>query len=125
MFWKLKCFLYWICSVGVMDVSHADNEYYDPLDPMSIVRATDPDNRTEYVERFYGAAELFQILKRGFIIICICAVLVSLISLLFVNKAEMVADKKANVIHKLEIVFLISSFGTILSIILHFVHAVF
>lgn len=94
-------------------------------DPMSILQNKDDSEKSAHVAEYYGVAELFHILQTGFIIVCVCAVLVSLIALLFVNKAEMIADKKADVLHKLGIVFIISSFAGILGIISTFVGAVF
>ncbi len=94
-------------------------------DPMKIVWGEDPGTRTGDVASYYGVGELFAMLQTVFLIICICSVLVSLIALLFVNKAEMVADKKANIIHKLGIALTVSSFATILTIVVQFIRAVF
>lgn len=67
---------------------------------------------------------LFNFLKREVLLVSTIAILVTLISMLFVTKAEKLADKKENIMHKLMLVFLASStiwlldvFVTVLSMI--------
>lgn len=69
--------------------------------------------------------DLYGFLHRDLNIIAVLAILVCLISLLFVHKADMVADKKKDIEHKLLIVFIGASLITLLNLLTSFLGSLF
>ena len=75
--------------------------------------------------QLFQLGKLFAWLKRDGLILASIVILFLLITMLFVNKAEKLADKKADIMHKLLIVFLISSVLWILDVIVVMLDKVF
>ncbi|MCR5719952.1 MAG: hypothetical protein K6F84_05250 [Lachnospiraceae bacterium] len=92
------------------------------IDPMKIATEANGGKTTihEYGERdlfyFFGLNGLFSFLKTQGLIIATIMVLIAFISMLFINRSDKLADKKADVIHKLKIVFIICSLLWILDL---------
>lgn len=87
----------------------------DYADPMDIMNGKKPYSDTDELQRLLGATDLYAVLRRDAVLIGVIAILVLLISMLFVKKSDLLAEKKKDLMHKFGIVFLISTLITLLN----------
>ena len=99
----------------------------DYNDPMSIMEGRTPitDMSIWDAEKYFPVTDLYAILERDALVWAIIILLVTFISMLFVNNSEKLAEKKKDILHKLFIVFLIASLVSILNILLMFLDNIF
>lgn len=86
------------------------------LDPFSILKDNNNlGSKSATSDAFYllDLGGLFYFLKKNALIVGTIVVVALLVTMLFVNKAEALADKKKDIEHKLVILFLICSSVTI------------
>ncbi len=101
------------------------------LNPMGIATnanggATSIQEQNELsLVRLLGLNDLYQLMKRDGLIIATIMVLVLLASMLFVHRSDKLADKKADIMHKLGIVFIICSLIWILNIVVAILDSMF
>lgn len=77
------------------------------------------------VAEFLQLTDLFALIRRDSILISVIVILALLITMLFIKKSDKLADRKADILHKLGIVFVIASLVTILNILYAVVRGMF
>lgn len=82
------------------------------------------EGETSIVE-LLGLNDLYQLMKRDGLIIATIMVLVLLVSMLLVQRADKLAEKKADIMHKLGVVFIICSLIWILNVLVAIFDSVF
>ena len=85
-----------------------------------IVKTADKD-----IHYLLDLGGIWMIIKTNAILWSVIVSVVILISMLFIHKAEMLQDKKKDLLHKLGIVFLFSSLITIFNIVKAFFDGLF
>lgn len=76
-------------------------------DPMDILYASDA-NEIPYLNSL-DFVEIFMLVKAAIFIVALISIAFSLIAMLYIHNANVVAEKKKDITHKLWIVFLASS----------------
>ena len=101
------------------------------IDPLKIATNAENGRVTVSGEENNGFLGLFELdalyffLKREVLIWSAIVVLFLLVTMLFINKSEKLADRKDDIMHKLLIVFLASSAISVLSAVINLLDAVF
>jgi len=93
-------------------------------DPLKIIGSSDAKNlhlyKMDSAYQLLDLGGLFYLVQKNAILISVSITVMLLISMLFVSKAEVLAEKKKDIYYKLIIVVLISSSITIFSFIKRF-----
>ena len=110
--------------VCVKILHFSSRAFYLAADPMSIINQTASEEEKMEAARQFGAAGLFSAVKDAVIVLAVISILCSLIGMLFVGKAEIIAEKKQDIMHKLKIVFLTASFISILNMVMYFIEGI-
>ena len=93
-------------------------------DPMDIIgRTASAEERADAAKKL-GAAGLYDTARKAVLILAIISIACSLIGMLFVGKAEVVAEKKKDIMQKLLIVLMGGSTVSILNIVMYFIESI-
>lgn len=101
------------------------------INPLDIATNAEGGKTTIHVEGEQSVVDMLQLnnlyflLRRDGMIWATIVIVVLLATMLFVKKSEKLAEKKADVLHKLLIVFLISSVVWILSLVVNIFDYIF
>jgi len=96
------------------------------LDPMEIVSGAGGEDVVEDgIVEILQLNNLFYLLKENAVILASIMLLILFISMYFVRESQKLADKKADILHKLSIVFLIFSILWILSVFITVLDSIF
>lgn len=107
------------------------------LNPLEIIQGANDSTANgglENAEFSSGAADvfrllhldnLFYVLRRDLMLVAVCVLAVTLLKLMIIKRPKEMADKKADILHKLTIVFVGASIIGILNILYHFFAAIF
>lgn len=99
------------------------------LDPFTILNMKESENLNSQIngewdnEGYLNALQLptlLKLLQRYSIVIAAIVILGGLITMLFIQKADVLADKKKDIMHKILIVWLILSISTLLNLVYWF-----
>jgi len=98
------------------------------IDPLDIVRGEYGDYSKQVNEDIVfllGLDDLFYLLRENAVIICACVLVFLFITMHFINKSEKIAERKADILHKLLILAVIFSLLTILNIAIKVMESLF